>query len=128
CHRPVADNTRGSSTPPGGEDSRAGDDFRSSHRQRVTSEVLRSQDTIVAVASAVGRGAIALVRLSGPEAFAIAAKHLRELPKEPRVAHLSAVFDGDRKLDEALVTLFPAPNSFTGEDTVELSTHGGYFV
>jgi tRNA modification GTPase len=68
------------------------------------------------------------VRLSGAEAFAIAAEHLHELPKEPRVAQLCAVFDGDRKLDEALVTLFPAPNSFTGEDTVEFSTHGGYLV
>jgi len=38
------------------------------------------------------------------------------------------VFDGDQKLDQALVTLFPAPNSFTGEDTVEFSTHGGYLV
>jgi len=41
---------------------------------------------------------------------------------------LSDVFDGDQKLDQALVTLFPAPNSFTGEDTVEFSTHGGYLV
>jgi len=94
----------------------------------VISEVFRSHDTIVAVASATGRGAVALVRLSGPDAFAIAAKHLQELPKEPRVAHLCEVFDGDRKLDQALVTLFPAPNSFSGEDTVEFSTHGGYLV
>jgi len=94
----------------------------------VIPEVFGSQDTIVAVASALGRGAIALVRLSGPEAFAIAAKHLHGLPGEPRVAHLCEVFDGDRKLDEALVTVFPAPHSFTGEDTIELSTHGGYLV
>ena len=89
---------------------------------------LQPQDTIVAVASAPGRGAIALVRLSGPEAFAIAAKHLRPVPTEHRVAHLCDVFSGEDKLDEALVTLFSAPNSFTGEDTVEFSTHGGYLV
>jgi tRNA modification GTPase len=41
---------------------------------------------------------------------------------------LCDVFDGDQKLDRALVTLFPAPNSFTSEDTVEFSTHGGYLV
>jgi tRNA modification GTPase len=94
----------------------------------VIPEVFPSQDTIVAVASAPGRGAVALVRLSGPDAFAIAATHLRELPKESRVAYLCGVFDGDQKLDQALVTLFPAPNSFTGEDMVEFSTHGGYLV
>lgn len=86
------------------------------------------EDTIVAVASAPGRGAVALVRLSGPDAFSIAAKHLRLLPSEPRVTHLCDVFDGKQKLDQALVTLFPSLNSFTGEDTVEFSTHGGYLV
>jgi tRNA modification GTPase len=44
------------------------------------------------------------------------------------VSHLCDVFDGDQRLDQALVTLFSAPNSFTGEDTVEFSTHGGYLV
>lgn len=94
----------------------------------MSSGVLQLQDTIVAIASAPGRGAIALVRLSGPDAFAIAANHLRPLPSEPRVAHLCDVLSGSEKLDEALVTFFPAPNSFTGDDTVEFSTHGGYLV
>ena len=89
---------------------------------------MQLEDTIVAVASAPGRGAVALVRLSGPDAFSIAAKHLRLLPPEPRVTHLCDVFDGKQKLDQALVTLFPSLNSFTGEDTVEFSTHGGYLV
>jgi tRNA modification GTPase len=86
------------------------------------------EDTIVAVASAPGRGAIALVRLSGPDAFSIAAKILRPSPQEVRIAHLCNLFDGEEKLDQALVTLFPSPNSFTGEDTVEFSTHGGHLV
>jgi len=94
----------------------------------VISGGLQPQDTIVAIASAPGRGAIALVRLSGPDAFAIAAKHLRVLPRESRVAQLCEIFSGEEKLDEAVVTLFPAPNSFTGDDTVEFSTHGGYLV
>jgi tRNA modification GTPase len=90
------------------------------------------EDTIVAVASPNGRGALALVRLSGRDAFAIAARHLRIWPAQPRVSYLCDVFEGGgqgkEKLDQALVTLFPAPNSFTGEDTVEFSTHGGYLV
>ena len=86
------------------------------------------EDTIVAVASAPGRGAIALVRLSGPDSFRIAAKHLGVWPLEPRVSHLCDVFDGDERLDQALITLFPGPNSFTGDDTVEFSTHGGYLI
>jgi len=86
------------------------------------------EDTIVAVASAPGRGAIALVRLSGPDSFRIAAKHLGVWPLEPRISHLCDVFDGDERLDQALITLFPGPNSFTGDDTVEFSTHGGYLI
>lgn len=85
-------------------------------------------DTIVALASAPGRGAIALVRLSGPNAFPIAATILRASPPEPRLAHLCDLFDGEEKLDQALVTLFPSPNSFTGENTVEFSIHGGNLV
>ncbi len=89
---------------------------------------LQLGDTIVAVASAPGRGAVALVRLSGPDAFSIAARHLRLPPPEPRVSQLCDVFDDGQKLDQALVTLFRGPNSFTGDDTVEFSTHGGYLV
>jgi tRNA modification GTPase len=86
------------------------------------------EDTIVAVATPSGRGALALVRLSGPDAFAIAGKHLRPLPAQSRVTQLCTVYDGEEVLDQALVTLFPGPGSFTGDDTVEFSTHGGYLV
>jgi len=86
------------------------------------------EDTIVAVATPSGRGALALIRLSGPDAFAIAGKHLRSSPSHPRVTQLCSVYDGDEVLDQTLVTLFPGPNSFTGDDTVEFSTHGGYLV
>jgi len=90
--------------------------------------VAQLDDTIVAVATPNGRGALALIRLSGPEAFSIAEKHLRPIPSQPRVTQLCTVHHGDEVLDQALVTLFPGPNSFTGDDTVELSTHGGYLV
>lgn len=85
-------------------------------------------DTIVAIATPIGRGALAVVRLSGPNAFPIARKHVQAWPPEPRVVHLSAIHDENESLDQALVTLFPGPNSFTGDDTVEISTHGGYMV
>ena len=92
------------------------------------SGVARLADTIVALATPSGRGALALVRLSGPAAFSIAGKHLRSLPVQSRAAQLCTVYDGEEVLDEALVTLFRGPDSFTGEDTVEFSTHGGYLV
>jgi len=85
-------------------------------------------DTIVALATPPGRGAIAVVRLSGPTAFDIAARHVRSWPPESRRPHLSDIVSPDEKLDEALVTVFPSPNSFTGEDTVEISAHGGHLV
>jgi len=87
-----------------------------------------ANDTIVALATPPGRGAIAVVRLSGPEAFDIAARHVRSWPPKPRQPHLSDIISADQKLDQALVTLFPSPGSFTGEDTVEISTHGGHLV
>lgn len=94
----------------------------------VARSVAQLEDTIVAVATPTGRGALAVIRLSGPNAFAIAAKHLDPQPLQMRVAQLCRVFDGGEVLDQALVTFFPGPNSFTGDDTVEFSTHGGYLV
>lgn len=86
------------------------------------------EDTIAAIATATGRGAIAVIRLSGPRAHAIARQLAPSLAdREPRCAHLSAVrepTDGTL-LDQALVTFFPGPHSYTGEDVVELSVHGG---
>jgi len=89
---------------------------------------LTLDDTIVAIASPPGRGAIALVRLSGRNAFSIARNHLRSWPSHARIAHLSDFVDGLQRLDEVLVTTFPGPNSYTGEDVVEISTHGGYLA
>lgn len=83
-------------------------------------------DTIVALATPPGRGAIAVIRLSGPDAQRIAAVHLSPWPIEPRVATLCEIRDGDAGwLEKALVTLFVAPNSYTGETVIEISTHGG---
>ncbi len=88
-----------------------------------------SGDTIVALATPAGRGAIAVVRLSGPAALSIAAA-LGAPPLVPRRATLVALRhpDDGEVLDRALVTAFPAPRSYTGEDVVECATHGGPLV
>ena len=95
---------------------------------RVDDRGLLADDTIVAIASPPGRGAIAVIRLSGLNAFSIVSKHVRNWRPQPRVAHLADFFDGEQRLDEVLITAFPAPHSYTGEDIVEISTHGGYVV
>jgi tRNA modification GTPase len=87
-------------------------------------------DTIVALSTVPGRSAIAVVRLSGREAFAIAAKVVTPWPLRPRLASLCRLCDPtDQSLiDHPIVSAFSAPRSYTGEDTVELSTHGGHAV
>ena len=92
-------------------------------------------DTIVALATAPGRGALAMVRLSGPSAATLAARCLTlthgTWPPPPRRAVRARLHHADdpaRPLDDALVTWFPGPRSFTGEDLVECSVHGGAYV
>lgn len=85
-------------------------------------------DTIVAVASPLGRAAIAVIRVSGPKALEIVQKHVRPWPRQPRVAQLGDFCEGDERLDQVLVTVFLGPHSYTGEDVVEISTHGGLVV
>ncbi len=80
-------------------------------------------DTIFALASARGKSGVAVIRISGPAAMCAAAK-LCSMPHQPRFAALRELrWEGDL-LDTALVLGFPAPNSFTGEDVVELHAHG----
>ncbi|HEU4748755.1 MAG TPA: hypothetical protein VFS56_09665, partial [Gemmatimonadaceae bacterium] len=88
----------------------------------------RLDDTIVSLATAPGRSAVALIRLSGPRAFSIAARHVTPWSTEPREARLCTVHSHGERLDQALVTVFPGPDSFTGDDIVEISTHGGFLV
>ena len=82
-------------------------------------------DTIVAIATPPGRGGIGVVRLSGPEAHAVARQLIaHEGPLEPRRATFtSAIVEADA-LDHVIAIYFPAPASYTGDDVVELSAHG----
>lgn len=84
-------------------------------------------DTIFALATPPGRGAIAILRVSGPGAdAALAALGAPDL--SPRHAALRTLSHAGRRIDEALVLRFPGPNSYTGEDSAELHLHGGRAV
>jgi len=87
-------------------------------------------DTIVALATPAGRGAISVVRMSGARVRDIAQQVIDPWPIEPRRVTLCRIMkpDQERILDQALVTSFASPDSFTGEDLVEISGHGGHYV
>jgi tRNA modification GTPase len=88
-----------------------------------------TDDTIVAIATPPGRGGIGVVRVSGPDAERIANGLSRRAAFEPRHATLSTLWAPDgTSIDRVVVTRFPAPYSYTGEDVVELSAHGSPVV
>jgi tRNA modification GTPase len=83
------------------------------------------QDTIVAIATAPGRGGIGIIRLSGSKALAIG-ETLTRLALKPRHAHFCSFYDKNGSiLDSGISLFFPGPHSFTGENVVELQAHGG---
>ena len=88
--------------------------------------------TIVAPATAPGRGAIAVVRLSGPEALKIAASFLKPLSvlnkAEPGVSYLLSAEENGRLLDKTVVILYRAPKSYTGDDMAEIFCHGSPYI
>ncbi len=89
-------------------------------------------DTIAAISTPPGRGGIGIVRLSGPEAASIAAQLVRlRQPLEHARARLAEVLDeesSDERIDEAMVTWFAAPNSYTGDELIEIAAHGSPVV
>lgn len=92
------------------------------------------KDTIVALATPSGAGAIAIIRLSGKDAISIAeqqfksvsGKHL--IKQKTHTIHLGHIVDDTITLDEVLVSVFKNPNSYTGEDVVEISCHGSNYI
>jgi tRNA modification GTPase len=88
-------------------------------------------DTIVALATPPGIGAIGIIRVSGPEAFSIVGRLFagKNLFTEPsHTLHLGLLVDRGEQLDEAVVSLFRGPRSYTGEDVIEISCHGSPVV
>lgn len=94
------------------------------------------EDTIVALATAHGTAAIAVVRLSGKQSIPITEQVFRTksgklIPlseKDSHTAHFGVISEGEILLDEVLVTIFRNPKSFTGEDVIEISCHGSIFI
>lgn len=91
-------------------------------------------ETIAAIATPLGTGGIGIVRISGEQAFAVADR-LTRLSAGRTVSEMDGytcayarLFDADGEIDQAVVTAFRAPRSYTGEDTVELSVHGGVYI
>ncbi|WP_313384478.1 tRNA uridine-5-carboxymethylaminomethyl(34) synthesis GTPase MnmE [Chishuiella sp.] len=95
-----------------------------------------NNDTICALATANGMGAIAVIRVSGPEAITKVAQIYQSkfnsskslTDAESHTIHLGYVMDGDMIIDEALFSIFKNPHSYTGEDVVEISTHGSIYI
>ena len=86
------------------------------------------RETIAAVATAQGRGGVGIVRISGPLA-SLAAKAISGRELKPRFAHYGPFLsENEEVLDEGIALYFPGPNSFTGEDVLELQGHGGPIV
>ncbi len=92
---------------------------------------MNKEETIVALATPAGTGAIGVIRLSGPDAILIANNVFKgkDLTKqESHTIHFGHIIDGDVILDEVLVSLFIAPRSYTRENVVEISCHGSNYV
>ena len=91
-------------------------------------------DTIVALATPSGSGAVAIIRMSGKNAIAIASEVFqsvsgKDLTKQKtHTIHLGTIVDGTKIYDQVLVSIFKNPNSYTGEDVIEISCHGSIFI
>src|SRR5947209_6975976 len=93
--------------------------------------MLHISDTIVAIATPPGEGAIGIVRLSGDEAIAIVSKIFsgKDLTQQQtHTLHFGRIKDGLTIIDEVVVSLYRSPKSYTGEDVVEISCHGSDYV
>jgi tRNA modification GTPase len=91
-------------------------------------------DTIVALATPSGAGAIAVIRISGQDAITIASAIFQSITKKDitkqktHTLHLGHIVDGTKVLDQVLLSLFKGTNSYTGENTIEISCHGSIYI
>jgi tRNA modification GTPase len=92
------------------------------------------QDTIIALATPTGVGAIGVIRLSGDRSIPITSKIFKSKSgkaledQSTHTVHFGDIVDGERIIDEVLVTLFKNPHSYTGENVVEISCHGSPYI
>jgi len=92
------------------------------------------KDNIIALATPSGAGAIAIIRLSGEEVISIANESFNSvtgknlIEQKSHTIHLGHIIDDKRTLDEALVSVFKEPNSYTGENVIEISCHGSPYI
>ena len=95
-------------------------------------------DTIAAISTPLGEGGISVIRISGPDTFRITEKIFSrdrnnfkpvDISKEnSHTIHFGYIFDNDRLIDEALISIFKEPHSYTGENVIEISSHGGVYI
>lgn len=93
-----------------------------------------NQETIIALATPNGLGAISVIRISGNNSIKITEKLFKSNKnkllsnQKSHTVHLGHIMKGNHELDEVLITLFKGPNSYTGEDTIEISCHGSTYI
>ena len=91
-----------------------------------------TEDTIAALATPLGFGAISIIRVSGEKAIetidTIFTGKMRLEKAKSHTVHYGSIFDSDEMIDDVLISIFRAPNSYTGEDSVEISTHGNPLI
>ena len=98
---------------------------------------MNDSDTIAAISTALGNAGIHIIRISGPDSFDIIKKIFKKGKScnafdaalyDSHTIHYGYIYDGDSCIDEVMVSLFKAPNSYTKEDVAEINCHGGSYV
>ena len=95
---------------------------------------MTSNDTIIALATPAGVGAIAVIRLSGKNSIELVSSFFKSINRKnlhqqkSHTLHLGHIMDGDKILDQVLVSIFKDPHSYTGENVVEISCHGSSYI
>ena len=94
-----------------------------------------NNDTIIAPATAPGMGAIAVIRISGPDAISVTSKSFKGIKSDKdlnevksHTIHFGNIMNGEQIVDEVLVSVFKGSNSYTGENTIEISCHGSTYI
>ena len=89
----------------------------------------KRNDTIFALATPTGKSAIAVIRISGIDAINVVNKISLNFPKTDKLATLNTIIKNKKeKIDQSITTIFKSPKSYTGENMVEMSAHGGAAV